>query len=166
MAREIPLTRGFVALVDDEDFEFASRWKWYAAATGPSRRYNYACRGVWAPESRARRTVLLHRELMGNPVGLVVDHINGDTLDNRRCNLRACTHAENLRNKVSNVGAHPFKGVFHHHRAWYAKLKKGGEVFISKAQRSIEDAARAYDELALQHHGEFARLNFPKPEVI
>src|SRR5688500_5130193 len=96
MPRELPLSQGYVAIVNDADFDYLSRWKW-----------------SYHPNGAAVRTVVhagktymiwMHRVVMGAPDGLVVDHINGNRLDNRRRNLRICTQGENSlnRRKASN----------------------------------------------------------------
>ena len=88
----IPLTRGLFAQVDDEDFEFLSQWRWHANLKP------YAVCGVDAG-SGTRTSMYMHRLIM-SPTGKdVVDHIDGDSLNNTRSNLRICTHAENLRNR-------------------------------------------------------------------
>jgi hypothetical protein len=82
--REIPLTQGLVALVDDEDYERLAQHKWCVLRTGSN---------VYA--KRTKRALLMHREVMLPPPGMVVDHINHNGLDNRRSNLRICSQAEN-----------------------------------------------------------------------
>jgi len=120
-----------------------------------------------------KKTILMHRVLMNPPDGIEVDHINGDRLDNRRCNLRLCTHAENMRNrgaeKLGNkrVETHPYKGIIRHSKKnlkkqWFAQIGCLGKTYISKRFLTEIEAAKAYDELAKKHHGKFARLNFPE----
>jgi hypothetical protein len=157
MTREIPLTQGFVALVDDADFEQFGGGRWYAAKI---RRHVYAAR-CWN-----KRTEFLHRAIMQPAAGLVVDHISGDGLDNRRTNLRVCTHQQNMRNQVRKRSLP--KGVCR-----IPPNAKGEERFICYIMGEHRriclgsfgcpiEAGRAYDAAALIHHGEFARLNFPE----
>lgn len=160
--KRIPATLGYEAIVDDEDFERLSKFRWYAHNSGGRTR---------RPEKRpARRTLVnegrkvrfLVHDILMPPPGMVVDHINGDPWDNRRCNLRVCTHTENLRNRKKHRGSSPYKGV---------TQQQGGRFIarISAERRGIhlgtfptaEAAARAYDAAATVYHGEFARLNFP-----
>lgn len=86
MTKEIPLTQGKVVLVDDEDYDWLSRFKWYYSAVG------YACRSTWDGEKRGRE--YMHRAIMGDPDG-IVDHINRDTLCNTRANLRVTDRSGN-----------------------------------------------------------------------
>jgi hypothetical protein len=103
--KEIPLTKGMTAIVDDEDHHFLSQWKW-RYDNGYARRRNKTADGIW-------KDIHMHRLLAKTPEHLVCDHINGDTLDNRKSNLRNVTIAENVRNRQNargqskHVGVHP-----------------------------------------------------------
>lgn len=114
-----------------------------------------------------RNVWLLHRDIMGNPKGYVVDHINGDKLDNRKYNLRICTIAENVRNSESRSGTSRYKGVHwdSSRNKWLASLKYQRENKFLGRFDSEEQAAIAYDNAAKLYFGEFARLNFDKPIV-
>jgi hypothetical protein len=92
-----------------------------------------------------------------------IDHINGDSTDNRIANLRDCTHAQNHANRSADRGnSTGYKGVsLHACGRYYAQLKKGGEHKLALTYATAEEAARAYDAAAREHFGEFARLNFP-----
>ncbi|MCY0913237.1 HNH endonuclease [Massilia antarctica] len=125
----------------------------------------------WGVEANARQVLgmvngkqlSLHRFLMNEPKGLEVDHINGDPLDNRLCNLRICTHAENMRNrkmhKNNKCGA---KGVYMDHRKrlnpYRAEIKVDGRKITLGAFATVDAAAQAYRVASKQYHGEFARL--------
>lgn len=145
----------FTILVDEADFGFLSQRHWNVDAKGYARCY------------AAGRYVKMHRLLLDPPPDLVVDHINGNTVDNRRQNLRACTCAENLRNAAPRVGSSRFKGVSRkkRRRQWYARIREGGKVRHLGAFELEADAARAYDKAAIERFGEFARLNFPLGEA-
>ena len=155
----IALTKRRRAVVDPEDYEEQSRHKWYALRGDKTSipRY-YACR------KKNGRRVFMHREIMNCPPGMEVDHINGDTLDNRRANLRICTHADNLYNRKPRIATSSYKGVCFHKLAkkWRSqisyKYKKHHIGFFKHQVR----AAKAYDDRAKELFGEFARLNFPK----
>lgn len=160
--REIPLSKGFVALVDDADFDWLSQWKWHVFDNG--RGYRYAIT-KWRPEKGARQqTIYMHRQLLDAPRGLVVDHISGETLDNRRSNLRLCTPTENTRNSRAIA---LYKGVnrISRHR-WMARIVVDGTTHYLGLYVTPEDAARAYDAAARRMYGEFARLNFPESFIV
>jgi hypothetical protein len=97
--------------------------------------------------------------------GFVVDHINGDPLDNRKSNLRVCTQAENLRNrrKRAKPTSSKFKGVSRHtisrQKPWLAKIKSDGKTIYLGTFETEEQAAEAYDRAALERFGTFAHLN-------
>lgn len=106
--------------------------------------------------------VLLHRLITGAKPGQYVDHINGDTFDNRRVNLRICTNADNIRNSHSVRGWSRFHGVSPSGNRWVAQIQANyKKQKIGKYRTEIE-AARAYDAKAVELFGEFARLNFPE----
>ena len=103
----------------------------------------------------------MHRLLMGFPVEIHVDHINGDKLDNRRVNLRLCTRSENAKNsKKPIVNSSGYKGVFKvSPNRWQAKIKSNGiQINLGSFSNKI-DAAKAYNVGAIKYHGEFARIN-------
>jgi hypothetical protein len=154
--RFIPLTRGKFAMVDAADYEWLSQYRW--CVTGTDR--PYACR------REDNRTIYMHRQIMRPPQGMCVDHIKGFTLDNRRANLRICTHTENMRNRQGNSGRTLFKGVTYQAHCGRYKASigaKGRPKHIGYYDNPIE-AARAYDRKARELFGEFARLNFPDSE--
>jgi hypothetical protein len=109
----------------------------------------------------------MHRDVMGAPDGLLVDHINQNGLDNRRSNLRIATGAQNQRN-AHGRGIHrgkasssAFRGVSRSKGKWGAHVSVNGRNIRLGTFVTEEAAARAYDKAARQYHGEFAGLNFP-----
>jgi hypothetical protein len=155
MAKEIQLTQGKVSIVDDEDFETLRWFRWCYMSRGYAVRSSYGER---------REMLYLHRVIMQAPPGLLVDHINGDKLDNRRENLRLCSARENLRNRRPDAGStSPYKGV-----SWNTQKQRWIAV-IHVDRRAIQigvftdeiEAAYAYDRAAEKYFGEFAWLNFP-----
>lgn len=159
--REIKLTQGKVALVDDEDFEVLNKYKWHAYKSG---NLYYAGRGVY--ENGKVYSVKMHRQILGltNPK-IHCDHKNGNGLDNSRNNLRQCTHAQNQRNVSARAcNRSGFKGVSWHSRdeRWEVRIRIAGEKKHIGYFKSVLDAANAYDIAAKKYHGEFAKLNFPE----
>lgn len=165
--RTIPSTKGFSILCDDEDYDRLSAFRWYAHNNGERGRKNKVPRPARrrsAHEDPKRSVVFLVHELLGKPPrGQVVDHINGDVWDNRRCNLRIASIAENCRNqrrprKASGAG----KGVHWVKGAWYVKIMCDGVRYDLASWDNLLAAELAYDSLALFLHGEFASLNHPE----
>jgi len=107
----------------------------------------------------------MHREIMSPPQELVVDHINGDGLDNRKENLRVCTHAENIRNqKLNRLNTTGYKGVCVNREKWISRIKVNGKLLYLGRYNTPEEAAQVYDEAARKYFGKFASLNFQKGE--
>jgi hypothetical protein len=156
---EVPLTRGLVAIVDDADGPTAlAAGPWQAL---PSRNTYYA-RRAYRTAGGARAWQRLHTLLTGWPL---VDHRNGDGLDCRRANLRPATVSQNGANATLRPDNRSgYKGVSRDQRRglWTAELYADGRRHYLGRYADPADAARAYDAAARQHHGEFARLNFPE----
>lgn len=160
--KKLQLKYGYVTIVDDEDYEFLMQWKWRVANFNKPNAIKYADRSVWVNGKCVK--VLLHRLLMQPPKGLVVDHIDGDGLNNQRANLRICTIAENSCNKRSNrASSSKYLGVcfVRKYGMWQSAIEKNGVSIHIGSFKSEMDAALAYDRRAIEIHGEFARLNFP-----
>lgn len=154
-------------MIDDEDLEAVSRHKWHMVDT-KGNNHEYARTSIKQPDGRLRK-VRLHRFLMQPPSDMVIDHINGNGLDNRRSNLRICTHSQNTMNQKAQVGrSSKYRGVFRHKTPnkkwdrWRANVQTKGKRFDVGLFVEEEDAARAYDKKAREIFGEFARLNFPE----
>lgn len=158
MSKKIPLTQGYSAIVDDDDYEWLSRWKWrFMPARG--RTQGYALRTAY---TNGKRTILMHRQILNAPRGKHVDHINGSGLDNRRCNLRFASIAENARNAAPQQGKlSRFKGVSRDKRRgkWTARIVINYRVICLGYFKSEIKAARVYNEAAKRYFGKFARLN-------
>jgi len=159
MTKQITLPHGLYALVDDADFERLARHRWYAHKDCYT---YYAVRRVG---TRAEcKTIAMHREIMNAPDGIIVDHINGNGLDNRRANLRLCTDAENrLNSRVRSDNRLGLKGVSQdnrRYRGWRARIKLHGKAIRLGVFPTPGDAARAYDKAARWLFGQFARTNF------
>ena len=160
--KEIQLTKGKVAIVDDADYErVMALGKWCCVGTD-----GYAGRTMRLGKKNGKwikRHLAMHRFIMNCPEGSQVDHINGDIMDNRKSNLRICSHSDNMKNRsLYKNNSSGYKGVYLHKAAkkWAASIRinKGKRKHLGLFDDCIE-AARAYNEAALIHHGEFARLN-------
>lgn len=157
--KEIPLTRGKVAIVDDADFEWLSRFEWHAEKRGYGRGYWYAVTKIKGVH------IEMHRLLMGSPgkqnCGKLVDHEDGDTLRNVRSNLRWATRQHNSANS-RNRSAPGFRGVTERAGKYRAPIcllpgKRKMATFDTP-----EIAARARDKAAVEAYGRFAQLNYPQ----
>lgn len=153
---ELPLSDGNVTLVDDADFVFLSQWTWSAIKTPRGKLYVRRNRLV----DGKYKNLLLHRVLMTAPDHLQVDHINGNSLDNRKGNLRLCTAGQNSAN-IRKLGANPYRGVHKQGQGWIAVSSCLGKKQRRGPFLTPEEAARAYDALVLAFYGNFAMLNFP-----
>ena len=158
LAVEIPLHSrkypGRVAIVDDEDAAMVSALRWNLIFHQGER--------IYAISNSATGSVLMHRLLMQCQDGLEVDHRNGDGLDNRRENLRVCTHAENMQNRAQHRNnTSGVTGVYwHRHRnKWAVQLRVNGKKVSLGHFSEMEEAKRVRDDAARRYHGEFARLN-------
>jgi len=160
MTKEIPLTKGQVAIVDDWWYEELNAYKWHATWNPYTQSY-YAVRMSKMLFGK-QKTIQMHAVVAGTPKGMKTDHVNHNTLENTEENLRVCTHAQNMMNsgKYAN-NTSGFKGVTANGKGWRAQIGYGGEIFYLGIYPTREEAARVYDEEAKRLHGEFAVLNFP-----
>lgn len=158
LMREIALTNGGAAVVDDQDYAALAVVNWQRHPHG----YAYRCeRRRPAPA----RVVLMHREILCAPKGLSVDHIDGNPLNNTRANLRLATYSENGRNQRPQRRANKsslFKGVYLNKKngLWVARCGGRDRNRWLGSFATQEEAARAYDAAAKELYGEFARPNF------
>ncbi len=155
---QFPLTNGENVLIDKKDMPLVSPYNWYARKTTNT---SYAVRS--SRVNGKRGTTWMHRVILGLKKGEMTDHINGDGLDNRRCNLRKCTNAQNQHNMHARWGRSKYRGV-HWNGRWVARIRVNGEPIYLGRFAEETDAAHAYDKAAIEHHGEFANLNFPLPK--
>jgi hypothetical protein len=158
------LSRGKYAIVDPADFYRLREYKWFVSV-GINNKF-YAAR--WAPNRNGKRgkSIRMHREVANTPDGLECDHINGNSLDNRKANLRSATHLQNCWNarKSSQSGSSKYKGVTFHkmRQEWLAQICVDGQRISLGRFKDEKKAAKAYDKAAKKHFGEFAALNFPE----
>lgn len=160
MSKEIELTNDMTAIVDDEDYDEMSSYRWHGCQIG---------RTAYAVRRESGRSILMSRQIMGVTESKThVDHISGNGLDNRKCNLRQATHSQNMCNcrKFKRKCASKYKGVVRHNKPGFKKCWNA-KITHNKKTRSLGyfyneiEAALAYDEAARILFGEFARPNFP-----
>ena len=149
------------ALVDDADFKWLNQWKWCAVKY---RHILYVMRKERI-DAAHRRTVTIHRLILGLKFndGLFADHRDGDGLNNQRANLRIATNQQNQQNSNKQKGDYSseYKGVTwsKKEKKWQANITFNGRLKHLGLFHNEIDAAKAYNEAAIEHFGEFARLN-------
>ena len=156
----ISLTRGMVAVVDDEDFEYLSRNPWFAMKSNGGW---YASR--WVRHGSGKRTILRMHVAIASRIGVAserfVDHVDGDTLNNRRENLRAATTKQNAWNRgVRRSNECGYVGVSRHGKGWRVQITDPDGYRIRLCRfATAEAAAKVYNIFAMLFHGNFAKLN-------
>ena len=169
--RKIALQNGYFTVVDNEDFELLSQYKWtlgvggYSSAHIPKKDDSY--KGRFAINKRRYKDKVylykkayMHWMVLPNNTGLT-DHINGNTLDNRKQNLRPATHQQNMANrKIQKNNTSGFKGVTPFKNKWRAKTRVNGADVHIGIFGTKEEAAQAYNNFAVANFKTFARLNY------
>jgi len=152
---KIPLTQGQFALIDAADYEWLSQWKWHAGWNPPTQTF-YAKRSDFIGGKLC--TIRMHREIVGAPKGMDVDHKNHDTLDNRRRNLRLATNSQNQQNKrMQKNNTSGQRGVFWiaSENRWLAQIGINGKRKKLGRFKDFEEATAAYKAAAEHLFGEF-----------
>lgn len=156
--RTIDITQEKVALVDNEDYEFLSQFSWHAMKGGNNL---YAIRSIKLPSGRWTERAM-HRDILDLPEGMMIDHRDGNGLNNQRCNLRPANHQQNMANrKMHKNNTSGYKGVRLERERWRARINFDGKKISIGSYDDPVEAAVAYDMAAIELFGEFARLNFP-----
>lgn len=154
--REIKLTQGQVALVDDEDYDYLMQWKWYAKLDKSSNRYYVRRNGRKSDGLNKDKTISMQNQLLNTPVGMVVDHLNRDPTHNYRSNLRLCTPAQNSLNHRVNINAYSkFKGVSKNGMRWRARICFQNKRMYLGTFDTEEQAYKAYCIASKKYHGEY-----------
>lgn len=155
---QIQLTRGYFSIVDAADYDWLTQWKWHA--NDSKGRLVYAERNGGVTDRE--RKIIMHRVITNAPKGMEVDHRDGDGLNNRRSNLRLCTHSENMKNKskVCNTSSQ-YKGVYwsRHANKWKATITLNKTAIHLGYYDKEHDACLAYNLAAVQYFGPFAKIN-------
>lgn len=154
--RIIQLTQGKEAILDDEDYDRVSKYKWHYA--------HYPGGGYAKTNNKGNKPALLrmHRIVLNAKSGELIDHINGNTLDNRKENLRIVNQSQNMMNtRLRSTNTSGYKGVCYDKRwkNWLAHIWKDGEQIYLGCFKDKKLAAKAYNEAAKEYHGEYAKLN-------
>jgi hypothetical protein len=150
----IPLNHQRFAIVDAADYEWLSKYRWFAKGGGGGLFY--------AGRAERGRIIMMHREIMQTPPGMVTDHINHNPVDNRRVNLRNCTPEENQRNRRAKSNKSGFVGVYPYGKRWRALIQQKGEVVYEEVFDDKVEAAKARDRKVFELFGEVIGLNFPE----
>ena len=162
MSKRIPLSgkrgKGLYAIVDDDDYDWLSQYSWITSSIG------YASRYTRKTADKKGKNIFMHREIMKcDDKTKIVDHINHNTLDNRKSNLRICTASQNQYNKVKGRGdfVSKFKGVCYlpKKHGWKASIRVNKRMIVRGVYKDEIIAAAVYNKLATIYHGEFAYLN-------
>lgn len=155
--RLIPLSRGMSAIVDAADYEWLNQWKWFAFTPRNNKHVTYAISAMGEGSKRYR----MHRLILGAVPGVLVDHKDGNGLNNTRSNLRICTPKQNLWNKpklAANSSGHKGVSWNKHCKKWKASIKTDGKTVCLGYFDNLEEAGAAYDAASLKLHGEFSYL--------
>ena len=146
----IELTQNQFALVDDRDFEYISQWKW-GAWWNPETGSFYARRNY-----RNIKTYLMHRVIANTPKGMICDHINHDTLDNRRCNLRNVTPSQSNMNRKPKYNSLGEPNIRPMGNGFEVRMNINKIPIICKTFPTLEEAIQVRDGLIRKYHKEFS----------
>lgn len=151
---EIKLNKRYIALVDDEDFERVNKYRWFYHHNGYAR--------LTTKIGKEKKQINMHRFILNAPINMEVDHINHNGLDNRRCNLRLCTHIQNQQNSKKRLNTkYKYKCVYFDKdkNKWRVRMKVNRkQIYIGYFESELE-GAKAYNNAAIKYFGEFAKLN-------
>lgn len=168
MAKQIPISGGKAfSTVDDEDYDFLMQWKWQLLTFGHAYRTEVISYDP-ATRKQTKKSVLMHRVIMNPPDGMVVNHIDGNALNNTRNNLRVTTQKSNMANriktgKVKSERSSIYKGVQQRVESkdpkYSACIRIEGKLKYIGTYSSEIEAAKAYNQKAIEAFGEYAHLN-------
>ena len=156
---KVALSKGYYTIIDKEDAEKVNQFSWFY-------QNGYAMLRTYEGVGKKRKAIYLHRFINNTPPDKHTDHINGNTLDNRKKNLRTCTIQQNTHNQKVRKGVSKYKGVNYIKETgrWAANIKINMKRIHLKSYKTEEEAALAYNKAAKKYHKEFARLNIIKYE--
>ena len=155
--KEIPLTQGKASVVDDEDYDELSIFKWFAHKQVKAPGTYYAERNIHTTPGK-RKPLAMHIAIMNPPAGYQVDHRDGNGLNNQRYNLRVCVCSQNQANARKRVDCSSgAKGVSRKHGKWVARIQVNKKRVHLGFFPTVEQAAGAYKTAAKEYFGDFAR---------
>lgn len=158
--KEIKITKGLVTQVDDEDYERLVKHSWCASIQTSGRRKPYLRVNGRAWVGGVLKVVSIPRIILGiTDPKIIIDHIDGNTLNNQKSNLRTCTAAQNAQNRTVAPRGKRYRGVHIQRGSVIAQITANRKTYYLGTFNSEHEAARAYNEAALRLHGEFACLN-------
>lgn len=148
----IELTQGYSTLVDDEDFERLSLWRWKVLKSKDKR---YACRSKRTPTGSA--TILMHKEILSTRPGMLVDHRDGNGLNNQRYNLREADRTQNMANSSASRGTSRYRGVSYSTKRnkWVAQIKHQGIHYFLGRFQTEDEARQVFDLKNRELNGEY-----------
>lgn len=155
--KEIELNKGYIAMVDDEDYDLVSKYKWQVIEKKSNK---YAKTRKWNGSGYDHFS--MHRLILGAKKGESVDHADGNGLNNQRFNIRICTESQNAMNRGKNpTSGFKYKGITWcaYNNRYRAEIYKDGKRYRLGRFKTEEEAALAYNEAAKRLHGAFAKLN-------
>lgn len=148
----IPLSKNKSAIVDDEDYEYLSKYHWYCSSSGYANRHPKMVRGV------RKGKIMMHREVMNTPDGMQTDHINGNKLDNRKSNLRIVNSAQNIWNStLKSKGVTGIKNVSISNDGYQVRVMKNGKRYFLGVFKDLSKAVLVAEKARNKYYGEYAR---------
>lgn len=165
--KTIELSQNKTAIVDDADYEWLSQWKWHYLKNKNGIGYAVRKIGDYKGDKPKWTRFIMHREIMRPPANMEIDHINGNTVDNRRSNLRIVTRKQNRQNsRARNDRKSKYKGVIwiEQRQRWRAYIGDGKAIYLGSFESEME-AAKAYDKAARGRFGQYAWVNFKEDTI-
>ncbi len=159
--KKIKLTQGKWAIVDDDMFEYLNQWKWHVHKPGITKGF-YAKRTTHNPKNKKIGTIFMARQIMRAKKGQIVDHKSGNTLDNRKENLRFCSHGQNRANSKNQKNSCGFKGIHKRGKSFMVRIQFNKKRTTIGTWYTLKEALKARNAAAKKYHGDFANFHSHK----